>query len=422
LRPPSAIPSVCTADARCIDGFVAPGFEGVTEEFARNLEHRNELGAAFAAVVDGVPVVDLWGGLSDPHRIVPWRRDTLVCIFSGTKGLVATCLLILLERGKLELDAPVCRYWPEFAAAGKEGIRVRHVVSHQAGLPGLAVPVTADDAADHVRMAALLADQAPVHEPGSRLWYHAMTFGWLCGELVRRVDGRTLGGFFREEVAARLGLDAWIGLPEEYESRVAVLVPAAEFGERRSALPDAEDNDIASSIWMNPPRFSADPLPANTPLWHRAEIPASNALATARAVALLYGCLANGGTVDGIQLLQPHSIERGTTLLSRGVDPYLEEEFAFGVGFQLQTPAGRFGPVDDAFGHPGVGGSVHGAWPATRTGFSYVTNAPHASAGHDPRADALLTALAGALGATSFHATYRRTAGSQDDGPARWRR
>jgi CubicO group peptidase (beta-lactamase class C family) len=378
--------------ADLIHGFVAPGFARVAEEFERNIAERGELGAAFAAVVDGVLAVDLWGGLADRQRGVPWTRDTLCVIFSGTKGLVATCLLLELDRGVLDLDSPVCAYWPEFAAHGKQEVLVRHVVAHQAGLPGLSTPVTIEQATDPVRMARLIADQTPIAPPGTWQAYHAMTFGWLCGEVIRRVDGRSVGRVLREEVADPLGLDVWVGLPADQESRVAVIEPGQAFGAstaRRSATLDA----VGRSIWANPPRFSEDGLAANIRLWHGAEVPSTSGIGTARSIARLYGCLARGGELDGVTIASPAALRTARRCLARGHDPYLDAPMAFGVGFQLQTERAPFGKATDGFGHPGAGGSVHGAWPSLRTGFSYGTNRLGALAAPDPRAQALLGAL-----------------------------
>lgn len=387
-----------TSDVPAVQGRVEPGFEGVLEAFERNFDLQGDRGGAFSAIVDGRSVVDVWGGWADREAERPWREDTLVGIFSGSKGLVATCLLILVERGALDLDEPVCAYWPEFAANGKEDVRVRQLVSHTAGLPGLETPVTAEAATDGARMAALLADQPTLYSPGFGFHYHALTFGWLCGELVRRIDGRTVGTFFDEEVARPLRLDAWIGLPVQYEDRVAVLERGPGFGSQKRDLLAAVDEDpVAWSVWANPPRFATDRLPANTRSWHAAEIPATSAIASARSIARLYGCLARGGEIDGVRVLRPRTLELGATLLGRGVDPYLEEEMAFGVGFQLQTDAMRLGPEKRAFGHNGAGGSAHGAWPRLRTGFSYSMNVLRESDGPDPRATALMAALHAAL-------------------------
>jgi CubicO group peptidase (beta-lactamase class C family) len=376
---------------------VASGFEPVAQAFEHNFVERGEVGAAFAAYVDGECVVDLWGGVADRRRGVAWRRDTLVGVFSGTKGLVATCLLLLLERGQLELEAPVCRYWPEFAAAGKEGILVRDVVSHRAGLPGLLTPVSVEEATDDVRMARLLAAQAPIAAPGAGPRYHAMTFGWLCGELVRRVDGRSVGSFLREEITEQLGLDVWIGLPEQHEPRVAAIERAAGFGGEESGMVvGREVDEVAWSIWSNPPRFAGGELAANRRRWHAAEIPATNAIVSARSLARLYGCLACGGELDGVRLLAPETLVEGARCLARGDDPYLDE-VAFATGFQVQTSEMGLGPAADAFGHAGAGGSVHGAWPDLRVGFSYAPNVLASLGATDPRAQALLDALHGAV-------------------------
>jgi CubicO group peptidase (beta-lactamase class C family) len=393
ISPSSALP------LGLVHGFVAPGFEPVAEELERNLTERGDRGAAFAAYVDGRPVIDVWGGLADAEHEVPWRRDTIAGVFSGSKGLVAACLLLLIDRGALDLEAPVCAYWPEFAAHAKDGVLVRHLVSHQAGLPGLATPVTPVEAADDVRMAALLAAQPALRPPGTWLCYHAVTFGWLCGELIRRVDGRSVGHFFAEEVAGPLDLDAWIGLPAEQEPRVAMFERGAGFDVLTGA--SREDDPIAWSIWDNPPRFSSDPLPANTRHWRAAEIPATNGVASARAMARLYGCLARGGELDGVRLLAPRTLELGTTCLGRGVGPFHGEPMAFSVGFGLQTEAMEYGPARVAFGHNGAGGSVHGAWPRSRVGFSYVPNVLCVTEGADPRSAALLRALDDAVRRTT---------------------
>jgi CubicO group peptidase (beta-lactamase class C family) len=379
------------------EGIVKPGFERVADAFERNFAERGEIGAAFAAYVDGEPVVDLWGGLADRAHGIAWRPDTLVGIFSGSKGLVATCMLLLVERGQLELDAPVCRWWPEFAAHGKEGVLVRDVVSHCARLPGLLTPVSVEEATDDVRMAALVAAQPQVERPGPQ--YHAVTFGWLCGELVRRADGRSVGRFLREEVAEPLDLELWIGLPQEHEHRVAVLERAAAFASEQEGMVVAREADeMAWSIWSNPPRFSAEGLAANLRAWHAAEVPATNAIASARSLARLYACLARGGELDGVRLLAAETIERGRTRVVRGEDPYLGE-VAFATGFEVQTSELGLGPAADAFGHGGAGGSVHGAWPGLRTGFSYAPNLLAGLGASDVRAAALLDALHGAVAA-----------------------
>jgi CubicO group peptidase (beta-lactamase class C family) len=346
---------------------VAAGFEGVAAEFDRALDGG---GAAFAAVVDGEPVVDLWGGGVE--------RETLLLIFSGTKGLVAVCMLILLERGLLELDAPVARYWPEF---DKPGALVRHVVSHTAGLPGLRRGFTASDLLDGRRMAGELAVEPAFWPPGERLAYHALTYGWLCDELIRRVDGRSTGRFFADEVARPLELELWIGLPAEQEHRVARLHRAE--GYAPTALAEHPDpplevlygNLAAEFVW-------------NDQAVHRTEIPAANAIGTARSIAQLYGNLE--------RILSAKTIELGRTELSRDLCAVTGRPYAFGVGFELQTELCTLGPPPAAFGHTGSGGSSHGAWPEERAGFSYAMTELRPEA-VDGRARDVLAALAQAL-------------------------
>jgi CubicO group peptidase (beta-lactamase class C family) len=364
-----------------LNGYAAPGFSQVAEEFCRNFTVRGDLGASFAVVRDGEPLVDLWGGIADRASARPWSADTLQILFSGTKGLVATCLLLLMERGQLALESPVARYWPEFAAAGKSGVLVRDLVSHSAGLPGLDVPVTWQEAADARRMAALLARQPRSTDPRATRTYHAVTFGWLCGELVRRVDGRGIGQFFAEEIALPLDLELWIGLPAEFEPRVSAveLAPAwTSVADERLAL------DPLRRAVENPSRYQPESFPWNEREWHAAEVPSSNGIGTARSVARFYASLG--------QLLSPATLRLGTTVLSRRHDPLLERLTSFGVGFQLQTDALALGPVPDAFGHGGAGGSVHGRWPRQRIGFSYAMNLLRDDRG-DMRAAALLAAL-----------------------------
>jgi CubicO group peptidase (beta-lactamase class C family) len=371
-----------------IEGYVAPGFEPVAAEFERNFAERVEYGAAFAAVHQGKMVVDLWGGMAAPDR--PWQRDTLQVICSGTKGLIASCILLLIERGQLDLDAPVARYWPEFAAAGKETVRVRHVVSHRAGLPGLAAPLRYDDWQDYEKIESLLAAQPLASDPDAFNAYHPMTIGWLCGALVRKIDGRTLGQFFAEEIAGPLSLEAWIGLPESEEHRVGLLRLGTDWG----PLPQAAlANPHLRAAWANPPLFPDNDMAWNTRAIHGAEIGGVGGISDARSMARYYGCLALGGTLDRTTILRPETVALGRAELSRFMDPYIAEAMAYGAVFALQTPQRRFGPSPDAFGHSGAGGSIHGAWPGSGTGFSYVMNEMRADP-TDSRSRFILEALA----------------------------
>lgn len=369
------------------EGYVAPGYEPVREAFERNFVERGELGAAFAAVRHGEPVVDLWGGVADRKSRRPWRENTLQLMFSGTKGLVALCVLMLIDRGKLRLDDPVSRHWPEF---GKPGILVRHIVSHTARLPGIDTPVTSTDLLDDRRMAAILAAQPPSTDPRASLCYHALTYGWLCGELVRRVDGRSIGRFFADEVAGPLGIEFWIGLPEEHEARVTTLELAADWGEKapRGAEEFARD-PLLRSVWGNPPVFDRATFFWNDRALHAAEVPGANGIGTARAMAKVYGCLATGGA----PLVSPQTLRLGTTVLADGWDALHEDHRRVAVGFHLQNELMNFGPAEDAFGHGGAGGSNHGAWPSLGVGWSYAMNLMRDSERPDPRPQALLAAL-----------------------------
>lgn len=379
-----------------IGGFVAPGFERVADVFERNFAERDELGAAFSAVRDGETVVDLYGGVADRATGRPWAKDTLQLIFSGTKGLVAVCVLLLLERGRLELDAPVARYWPEF---GKESVRVRDVVSHTARLPGIETEVGFDAYPDFARMAGILAKQAQNDDPRAGFCYHALTYGWLCGELVRRADGRSVGRVFADEVAGPLGLELWIGLPEDQEARVSTIEQHERWPTSAHLAPGRfADDRLTWSIWGNPPTFAREGFPWNRRDYHAAEIPGANAVGTARSVARLYGCLARGGELDGVRLLSEETVRLGRTELRRGWEQVMDRPAAFGIGFQLQTEEQSLGPPEDAFGHGGAGGSMHGAWPGLRVGFSYAMNMMRDDEDEEGRAKTLLRALHEAVG------------------------
>ncbi len=381
-----------------VSGYVAPGFEAVKDAFIENFERRRELGAAFAVTLDGRPVVDLWGGLADARSERPWEEHTAAVIFSGTKALVGVCLLMLVDRGLVDLDQPVCHYWPEFAAHGKEHVLVSELASHRARLPGLTSEVTEDDLTDAQRLAAMLAGQPQDEDPRSGDVYHAFTFGWLNGELVRRVGGRSVGRFFAEEVAGPLGLELWIGLPEGLDGRVATLQYASDYGQSPLWDPSNVARDaLLRRVWHNPPALAPGHMPWNRADWHAAEIPGAGAIGTARSVARLYGCLALGAACDGVQLMSSETLLTGRTELARRVDPLIEAEAAYGVGFELQTGSRALGPPADAFGHTGAGGSVHCAWPSHRIGVSYVMNRMRDDADVDPRPAALLEAVHAAV-------------------------
>jgi CubicO group peptidase (beta-lactamase class C family) len=357
-----------------IDGHCEPRFTAVREEFFRNFTERGDVGASVCVYLDGARVVDCWGGHADAARARPWTADTIVSVASTTKGMVALCAHMLAERGKLDLDAPVARYWPEFAQAGKEDIPVRWLLSHRAGLPAIRRSLPPEALLDWSAMTAALAETTPWWPPGSRHGYHAITFGHLVGEVIRRVDGRSVGTFLREEVTGPLHADFFIGVPEEADARAATVLPPPPASE--PTIWDtllADPDSVSGRTFLNPPR-AADLV--NTRAWRAAEIPAANGHASARGIARVYAALARGGELDGVRLLTPVAIERAIVEQSSGRDAVLTFPTRFATGFMLGTPGGRFdcGPGRQTFGHPGHGGSIGFADPDARLAFGYVTN------------------------------------------------
>lgn len=381
--------------ATAIQGTVAPGFEQVAREFQRNFDERGEVGASFALARAGECLVDLWGGFADPARERAWERDTLQMIFSGTKGVVAICMLALLDEGSVRLEAPVCRYWAEFAVGGKRDVTVAEVLSHRARLPGVEARITAADLGDDQAVAELLAGQGQDQDPRAAAIYHPLTFGWLCGELIRRVTGTSVGEYLRRTLAVPLGLELWIGLPEDLDERVSEIsyAPEWELNPLAEGCLDKTD-ELLQRVWGNPPVFPADRVPWNSQDLRRAEIPGINAVGTARSVASLFSQLASG-TGAG-----PFSA-RATTVARRSLscftEPFTGEPMTYGAGLQLQTELRVLGPPPDAFGHAGAGGSVHAAWPSQGVGVSYAMNQLRYSPSGDPRSRALLAAAHGAL-------------------------
>ena len=357
-----------------IAGDCDPRFAAVRDAFHTNFAARGDVGAAVTVSVGGRVVVDLWGGFADAARRRPWQRNTLVDVFSVTKGLATVCVLQLVERGRLDLDAPVARYWPEFAHADKEGITVRQVLSHRAGLPAIAAPMAEGSMLTWTAMTDALAQQAPWWEPGTAHGYHVNSFGFLVGELVRRVTGMSLGTWLRDHVAGPLGADVHVGLPVAEHGRVAeFLWPPAGVP---PPAPDAETPISVRMRWAaywNPPGLSGAGW-VNTAAWRSAELPSSNGHTTARGVARVYAALANNGTIDGVPLLAPTVLAAAVVEQSVGPDRILERPSRFGVGFQLTQPERALGPNPGAFGHFGTGGSVGFCDPAAQVAFGYVMN------------------------------------------------
>ena len=384
------------------EGFTAEGFERVADVFTENFATRKDTGSAFAVVVDGELVVDLWGGVADKRTGHPWTGDTVTVMHSGTKGVVATALLLLVQSGQLDLHAPVAAYWPEFAVKGKEAVTVAMLAAHAGGVPGLESPIVLADLQDPSRIAAMLAAQAPMVPIGAPS-YHALTFGWLCNEIIRRVDGRTTGRFVADEIAGPLGLDLRIGMRADdvLAGRMSYLERASDY--QLTAMLDPNPDDRLAFVYgligsvierMDDPAVLA------------LEIPAANGVASSRAMARLYGTLACGGG----GLLDPTVLAVGTTLASKGDDPLSGRPLRFGpTGYELAHTPSALGPPDDAFGHTGAGGTSFGAWPSLWTGFAYSSNMMRPEP-NDGRARALLDALHAVLTGT---ATARAVSGQQ---------
>jgi CubicO group peptidase (beta-lactamase class C family) len=329
-----------------------------------------DVGASAAVFLDGEPVVDIWGGYTDAARTVPWDRDTITCVFSVSKTMQALCALVLADRGSLDLDAPVATYWPEFAAAGKEGVLVRHVLSHTAGLPDFDSPVAATELYDWTAVTARLAAQAPQWEPGTRAGYHSVTQGFILGEVIRRVTGRDPGVFMAEEVAGPLGADFHVGLPAQHDRRVAtVLVPPdSPSGDWVASAPSSREDPGLAVVGL---RVSD----ANTAAWRRAQIPSVNGFGNARSAAAMQSVLACGGTVRGTRLLSPAGCEVARVAQYQGLDQILGQEMQWAMGY-----AG----FRQAIGWGGWGGSLVVVDLDTRMSVAYVMNQmlDHAAGSH----------------------------------------
>ena len=362
-------------------GQISPRFARLGDLLDRQLEEGRHLGVAVCVYRSGEPVVDAWGGLVRTGG-GPWERDTRVTVFSTTKGVTATCLHLLVERGGVELDAPVVRHWPDFARAGrergKERTTVRQILCHQAGIPQTPDAVTRfEQTLDWEFMARQMEELVPAFEPGTANAYHALNFGWLVGELVRRVSGRSLGRFFREEVAGPLGIDELhVGLPDALEPTVAPLEAPPAGEELGAVVPEdlrAPDGLMARTLLRPKGDLVAF---MNTRPARAAEFPASGGIATARGLARLYACLAAGGTLDGVRLLSPETIARA----ARSQTPPGRRDLVLGFpmdwacGFMRGGPISACGPNPNAFGHAGYGGSVAFADPDARLGVAIVLN------------------------------------------------
>ena len=382
-----------------IEGTCDPRFKRVKEVFAESFANGIEVGAAVAATLDGKPIIDLWGGYADKAKSKPWTRDTLVNVYSTTKGLAAICAHRLVDQGKLDLDAPVAKYWPEFAQAGKEKIPVNQLLSHRAGLPAIRKQLPMDAYFNWNVMCSALAAHEPWWEPGTRHGYHAITFGYLIGEVIRRITGQTPGTYLRDEIARPLNLDMHIGVDASFDARIAELIgaPPPPPGPPDQFAEMASDPESVTFKAVANPRPVIDPALINSREWRGAEVPAANGHATARSLAALYGALASGGKANGYTVLTPESIKRAHTEQAIGPDVVLGVVSRWGLGFALTQPAVPIGPNPRTFGHPGAGGSIGFADPDARLGFGYVMNQMGSDALIDRRAAALFNAIFAAL-------------------------
>jgi CubicO group peptidase (beta-lactamase class C family) len=373
-----------------INGFVADGFGAVGDALVRCVKDHGDVGAAAAVYHHGRPVVDIWTGWADAARSRPWDRDTVVTTFSTTKGVTAVCANLLVQRGLLDPTRPVAHYWPEFAANGKAAITVEMVLSHQAGLAAVDGDLTLDDIVGWHGVVDAIAAQAPQWEPGSAYGYHARSFGWITGEIIRRVTGRRPGAFLAEEIAGPLGLRFWIGLPEDIEPSCAELIPSPG----PSFLSMLDRDSLMYRVMAGPSDLFAGGYDEswNARPLHAAEMPSSNGIGDARSLARLYAaCI---GDVDGTRLLTDGTLDEATRLRTSGPDLVIGQELCFGLGFIAgPTVLGLGRPR--AFGHSGAGGSVAMADRDAGLAVAYVMNRLRFDA--DPRAASVAAAALGCV-------------------------
>jgi len=387
-----------------VGGEVDEGYGKVADAFRRNLSSGQEVGAAFAVYRDGRKVVDLWGGYRDGTTREPWEQDTIVNVFSTTKGVASLAVAVAASRGMISYDAKVADYWPEFAQAGKGAITVRQLLAHQAGLSAIKPPLTLQDMADPSAVSAKLAAQAPAWAPGTRHGYHAVTLGWYEGELIRRTDpaGRSLGQFFAEELAQPLDLDFYIGLPASVDRGRVALLDTWSPGKMLLHLNSLPPRFVAS--FLSPLGLSARSLVVGkgiTRLEHFnrdelrvVEMPAANGTGTAQSLAKLYGSAATGGSEIGLSPAILDALEKPAVPPTNGLrDKVLHIESIFSLGFCKPVPICVFGSSGNAFGTPGAGGSFGFADPDTGIGYGYVMNKMGFHLVSDPREVALRNAL-----------------------------
>ena len=383
-----------------IQGTVNEGYGAVADAFAQNFEDANELGAGFCLHVNGESVVDIWAGVADKASGRAWDDQTLQLVFSTTKGAAAICIARLVQDGKLSYDDKVSDHWPEFAQNGKGDITVSQMMSHQAGIPAVDAQLTFEDLMAVGPVVEALAAQAPMWEPGTAHGYHAVTYGWLAGELLRRIDGRTLGTYFNEEIAGPLGLDFWIGLPEEHEARVSTLAPSPPPSDPETLqlmLKVAGPGTMGfRALFMDGLLMALDPAqnPFNTRAVHATEMPAANGITNARSLSRMYA--ATIGDVDGVRILQPETVDAMRAEQVLAADKSLVVETRFGHGMMLHHDLSEM-IAEGAYGHAGAGGSLGYAHPESGVAYGYVMNQMGGDIAGDPRTRRLNAAVRSCL-------------------------
>ena len=397
-----------TASRAFAPGHCLPQFNEVAREFERNFSERGEIGASVAIRINDEIVVDLWGGVADQDTGSAWKADTIAVVFSATKGMAATCIHILADRGLLDFNAPIARYWPEFAANGKDHITVAMALSHQAGLPLWQEPLPQGAFLDFDFVAERLAQEAPVWEPGTAHGYHAVTIGVIEGELVKRITGRRIGAFLREEVAEPLGADIWIGLPESEEVRVASLILGGGNSESPFTKKLMENPDWHGWKMITNSGGDISPETVNGRARHAAEIPASGGIASARGLARLYAPLSLDGAVDGVRLVDSKALPAmRTTRSASDKDLLLQVPTTFTLGYSKSWGSRALGQGEHviigehAFGAPGMGGSIGFADSEARMSFGYVMNRHGSGVGLNDRGQSLIDAAYRAIGYSS---------------------
>lgn len=371
-----------------IHGTCDPQFESVRVAFASNFASDLEVGASVAVTQEGEPMVDLWGGHSDAAKTQNWNEDTIVNVWSSTKTMAAMTLLLLADRGEVDLYAPVAKYWPDYAQNGKEKTEIRHFLSHSAGLSGMDEPVENGALYDWEWMTEALARQAPWWEPGSQSGYHALTQGHLIGEVVRRVTGQSIGEFFHQEIAGPLDADFHIGTPASCDPRIAELIPPS------STVDIAEDDSIASRTFRNP---AIDVGETASRAWRAAEIPAANGHGNARSIVRIQTAMANGGTAFGKTFLSEEGTRRIFEEQTNGPDLVLGIPIRFGMGYGLNNMLMPLGPNKNICFWGGYGGSLVFVDQDARLCLSYVMNRMESGLMGDTRGLGLILALYQAL-------------------------